>query len=108
MCVPAEQPGGGVCTRSAGGEKHRLDSLFTLNAFQQTPLPYLCLCVDLCLIFQQEIDHFHVAVVTRHMQRRVSQLKNRDMRKLKRFVCSKREDKRMKREDKQLHLCLRV
>lgn len=35
---------------------------------------YLGLCVDLRLIFHQEIDHLHVAIVTGHMERGVSQL----------------------------------
>lgn len=35
---------------------------------------YLGLSVDLRLIFQQEIDHLHIAIVTGHMERSVSQL----------------------------------
>lgn len=35
---------------------------------------YLGLSVDLCLILQQEVHHFHVAIVTGHMKRSVSQL----------------------------------
>lgn len=38
---------------------------------------YLGLSVDLRLIFQQEIDHLHVAIVTGHMERSVSQLMKR-------------------------------
>ena len=35
---------------------------------------YLGLSVDLRLIFQQEVDHLYVAIVTGHMERSVSQL----------------------------------
>lgn len=35
---------------------------------------YLGFSVDLGLVFQQEVDHLHVAVVTGHMERSVTQL----------------------------------
>lgn len=38
------------------------------------PKVYLGLSVDLGLVFQQEVDHLHVAIVTGHMERSVSQL----------------------------------
>lgn len=36
---------------------------------------YLGFSVDLGLVFQQEVDHLHVAVVTGHMERSVTQLR---------------------------------
>lgn len=35
---------------------------------------YLRLSVDLCLVFQQEVHHLHVAIVTGHMKWSVSKL----------------------------------
>lgn len=93
MCVPAVQPDGEVCIRSArwksGGrleiEKHAdpASKTMILHPYNEekekrqkttTINDYLGLSVELRLILQQEVDHLHVAIVTGHMERSVSQL----------------------------------
>lgn len=78
------QPDGEACNRSAGDKVLELENISTANkiythaqiSIEHTPAlnGYLGLSVDLCLIFQQEVDHLDVAIVTGHVERSVSQL----------------------------------
>lgn len=64
---------GGVTVLGGGAEQ--LDSgVLVLKWLKRTSPSYLCPRVDLCLVLQQEIHHFHVAIVTGHVQGGVSQL----------------------------------
>lgn len=68
---------GGVTVLGGGGD--RLESgVLVLKSLKRTLPSYLCPRVDLCLILQQEINHFHVAIVTGHMQGGVSQLGSKE------------------------------
>lgn len=94
MCVPAVRPDGEVCIRSArrkSGGRLEIENTLTqqsktiiLHSYNEekekkakkttTINDYLGLSVELRLILQQEIDYLHVAIVTGHMERSVSQL----------------------------------
>lgn len=78
MCVPAAQPDAEVCSRSASQKRVRsFDAAEPRQALKPRPRDldaHLGLRVDPRLIFQQEICHLDVAIVTGHVERRVAQL----------------------------------
>lgn len=92
MCDPAEQPDVEVCIHSEHERRTQFKSLFwtTSNqkrlfcnkrwleilqtAFCQHYFIYLGFGIDFSLVLQEEVHHLYIAIVTGHMQWRISHL----------------------------------